>query len=228
MSKNRNNDSRPNRDLILESALDEFSIHGFAGARINSIATRAGLNVRMVYHYFGSKEGLYQAALAHVLETIQDTIAHVPVIRMTIDHETMMDLFSRFYNLMFSEPRTARLLVAECLDGGKRLVELKKTRPELFEPILDKAVAIFRSLIGSHRKPGDDDPFWLLGIAGLVSFLVTGYHTTTLFLGQEVNSPERWEDAIARLINNAITSEVAPEKVATKKTKQKKRNHPKE
>jgi len=223
MKADSHTDLKPNRERILESALDEFSAFGFAGARIKSIANRSGLNVRMVYHYFGNKDGLYRAALAHVLETIHASIAHVPVIRMTIDRETMMELFSRFFNLMFSEPRAARLLVAECLDGGKHLAGLKQTRPELFEPILDKAVAIFRALIGAHREPSPHDPFWLLGIAGLISFLVTGYDTTTLFLGEDINSPEKWEQAIARLVNDAITSEVKPEKTSSEKRKRKSR-----
>lgn len=199
------------RTLILESALDEFSAHGFAGARMNTIAQRAGVNSRMVYHYFINKEGLYRAALAHILEKGQELIAHVPVIRMTVDRETMSELFSRFFNLMLSEPRTARLLMAECFDGGKRLMELKKERPDLFEPILDKFVDLYRAYTGSLRKPDDMDPFWLLGIAGLSSFIVSGYDTMTLFLGKDMNSPEKWEQAIRSLLFGVFAVEEQPE-----------------
>ena len=45
---------------IEETALAEFSRHGLAGARVEAIARRAGVNKRMIYHYFESKEGLFR------------------------------------------------------------------------------------------------------------------------------------------------------------------------
>jgi AcrR family transcriptional regulator len=51
------------RERILSAALKEFAAKGFAGARVNSIARRAAINKRMLYHYFGDKEGLFRAVL---------------------------------------------------------------------------------------------------------------------------------------------------------------------
>ncbi len=51
------------RERILSAALKEFSAHGFAGARVDAIACRAAINKRMLYHYFGDKEGLFKAVL---------------------------------------------------------------------------------------------------------------------------------------------------------------------
>jgi len=48
---------------ILAAALKEFANHGFAGARVDAIARRAGINKRMLYHYFGDKEALFRAVL---------------------------------------------------------------------------------------------------------------------------------------------------------------------
>lgn len=52
------------RQLILEAARAEFGEHGYAGARINRIAARTGLNKQLIYYYFGSKAGLHAAASA--------------------------------------------------------------------------------------------------------------------------------------------------------------------
>ena len=52
------------RRAILDAALTEFSDKGLSGARVDAIAGRTGTNVRMIYYYFGSKEGLYRAVLA--------------------------------------------------------------------------------------------------------------------------------------------------------------------
>ena len=51
------------RERILAAALKEFAAKGFAGARVDFIAQRAAINKRMLYHYFGSKEGLFKAVL---------------------------------------------------------------------------------------------------------------------------------------------------------------------
>ena len=57
----RQRDPERTRALILDAALAEFGAHGYAGARISAIATRAGVNQQLISYYFGGKEGLYQA-----------------------------------------------------------------------------------------------------------------------------------------------------------------------
>ena len=51
------------RERILEAALGEFAEKGFAGARVDAIASGASINKRMLYHYFGDKEGLFREVL---------------------------------------------------------------------------------------------------------------------------------------------------------------------
>ena len=58
-------DAARTRRRILDAALQEFSARGFAGARVSGIARRAQANKRMLYHYFGDKEGLFRAVLRH-------------------------------------------------------------------------------------------------------------------------------------------------------------------
>ena len=49
------------RDRILAAAETEFATHGLAGARVERIAAGASVNKQLLFHYFGSKAGLYQA-----------------------------------------------------------------------------------------------------------------------------------------------------------------------
>jgi AcrR family transcriptional regulator len=56
------------RQRILDAALAEFAVKGFAGARVDAIARRAGNNKRMLYHYFGDKEGLFRAVLRYKIK----------------------------------------------------------------------------------------------------------------------------------------------------------------
>jgi TetR/AcrR family transcriptional regulator len=52
------------RDAILAAAEREFAAAGFAGARMERIAAAAKVNKQLLFHYFDSKEGLFAAALA--------------------------------------------------------------------------------------------------------------------------------------------------------------------
>src|ERR1700744_2577095 len=47
---------------ILAAARDEFAEHGWAGSTIRAVARAADVDPALVYHYFGSKEGLLDAA----------------------------------------------------------------------------------------------------------------------------------------------------------------------
>jgi TetR/AcrR family transcriptional regulator len=68
------NNSKPNQkkladqtpQRILRAAIREFSAHGLSGARTDAIAESAGANKALLYYYFKSKKGLYEAALEEV------------------------------------------------------------------------------------------------------------------------------------------------------------------
>jgi len=62
---------RSRRADILTAAEREFGAAGFAGARIERIADTARVNKQLLFHYFGSKEGLFAAALAGLLAPLE-------------------------------------------------------------------------------------------------------------------------------------------------------------
>ena len=66
------------RERILRAARREFVAKGFAGARVDAIARAAAVNKRMLYHYFGDKEGLYRATLHEGIATNLDLVAAAP------------------------------------------------------------------------------------------------------------------------------------------------------
>lgn len=57
----RQRDPERTRRAIVDAAVAEFAAHGYAGARIAAIATRAGVNQQLISYYFDGKEGLYRA-----------------------------------------------------------------------------------------------------------------------------------------------------------------------
>ena len=63
---------------ILAAAVTEFADHGSAGARVDRIARAADANVRMIYAYYGSKDGLFDAALAEAIRTMTVAVPPTP------------------------------------------------------------------------------------------------------------------------------------------------------
>ena len=56
-------DPEQSRARILKAAREEFANKGLGGARVDQIAQSAGINKRMLYHYFGNKDALFRAVL---------------------------------------------------------------------------------------------------------------------------------------------------------------------
>ena len=71
-TKIRYRDPDRTRRAILDAARVEFCQHGFNGARIKRISRRSKSNMRMIYHYFGNKEGVYLSVLVSVYSDIRN------------------------------------------------------------------------------------------------------------------------------------------------------------
>jgi AcrR family transcriptional regulator len=108
----RKRDPERTSAAILAAAITEFSLRGYDGARVDAIARRAKINKRMLYHYFGSKEGLYLAVLEgryaaiRSAETLLDLTHRQPV-------EAMRDLIDFTWQYFLDHPEFLSILAAE-------------------------------------------------------------------------------------------------------------------
>ena len=71
-------DPEGTRARILRAAVEEFSEHGSAGARVDRIAAKAGANKESIYRYFGSKQELLRRVLDEYLNVRGDEIGPDP------------------------------------------------------------------------------------------------------------------------------------------------------
>lgn len=111
-------DEGTTREKILEAALDEFALKGIAGARVDQIAKRAGVNVRMIYYWFVSKRGLYEAVNAYVVSSGNDSLDGITV------EDVAADPFRALFGVKDSNPRFIRLLEWEELENATSESEL--------------------------------------------------------------------------------------------------------
>ena len=59
------------RRRLVETAIEIFAIHGYEGTSTRTLAERAGVNLPAIPYYFGSKQGLYRAAVEHIIRHIE-------------------------------------------------------------------------------------------------------------------------------------------------------------
>jgi TetR/AcrR family transcriptional regulator len=104
----RQRDAERSRELLLEAALDEFAAKGFAGARVQDIAARAGVNKQLITYYFGGKEGLYQAMAQRWLD-VEASIARPDL--------AFDELVVEYLHAVLADPRLLRLLIWDGLTG---------------------------------------------------------------------------------------------------------------
>ncbi|TIX24275.1 MAG: TetR/AcrR family transcriptional regulator, partial [Mesorhizobium sp.] len=78
-STTRIQDPEGTRRNILEIASKEFALNGLSGARIDEIAARTRFSKRMIYYYFGDKEGLYLRALENAYRQVREGEAQLDI-----------------------------------------------------------------------------------------------------------------------------------------------------
>src|SRR6185369_9974206 len=85
------------REAILEAALDEFSARGFAAARLEDVAKRAGVAKGTIYLYFKDKEALFQELvrfqIGPVVGGLETVLASDLPLKVIVDNA--LDIFVR-------------------------------------------------------------------------------------------------------------------------------------
>jgi TetR/AcrR family transcriptional regulator len=96
---------------LLSAALEEFAAKGFAGARVQDIAARAGLNKHLISYYFGGKEGLYR----ELQRSWQESEAAFTDLTVALD-----EVAERYFRKGLADPRPSRLMVWVGLQDGEQ------------------------------------------------------------------------------------------------------------
>jgi TetR/AcrR family transcriptional regulator len=110
-----------NREVILDAALEVFSLHGFRGATLDQIAEVAGLSKPNLLYYFPSKEAVHKVLLTGLLDTWLD-----PLRRMNPAGDPKAEIMGyvrRKLDLARDYPRESRLFANEILQGAPRMRE---------------------------------------------------------------------------------------------------------
>lgn len=121
---------------ILKIATEEFAAHGLSGANINEIAQKTSTSKRMIYYYFGDKEGLYCAVLEGVYASLRNAedrleVGNLPPV------EALRRLVEATFDAHAKAPHFIRLVMIENIHNGDYLRK-SEIVPKLNRSIIDK------------------------------------------------------------------------------------------
>lgn len=188
---------------ILAAGIDEFGRLGFAGASTSRIVEAAGCNVRMLYHYYSSKEGLYRAALERVYADLRRAER-----MLGFEERDPRDGLARFvaftFDYMLEHPEFPRMMRVENLNEGR----VVRTMPEIFDasrPLMTRLAGLVEAGIeqGVFRRRVAPEHLYL-SILGLSFVHISNQHTAAALLGLDFDAAEflavRRAEAIALVL----------------------------
>ena len=194
------------RDSILRAATKVFAKNGFAGGRVEQISKAAKSHDRMIYYYFGSKEGLYIAVLEEMYRRFNEAES-----RLVLDTATPVEALVAVIRFMWvyyqKNPEFITLLNTENLHRGAHIA--KSLRAHEYS---SQAIAVLGEVLksgvgqGLFRRDVAARDVYLM-IAALGYFYLSNRFTLSAFLGEEMQAPAalaHWEafliDAVLRTV----------------------------
>ncbi|MBB4184459.1 AcrR family transcriptional regulator [Sinorhizobium terangae] len=194
-------DPERTRASILAAATREFAENGMGGARVDAIAERAGINKRMLYHYFGDKEQLYLAVLEEAYIGIRTAEKSINL-RDLEPEQGIAELAMFTWRYFLEHPEFLSLLGTENLHRARWLrqsTRLKELHSQLMGKLSDllergRAKGLFRE---------DVDPLHLyLTMAALGYFYLSNQYTLSTIFGRDLaerDNLEGWERHIVHV-----------------------------
>lgn len=184
----RTNDPARTMADILEVATREFADKGLAGARIDVIAEAMRTSKRMIYYYFGSKEGLYLAVLEESYRRMRAMEAEAHLEDLPPE-DALRKLVGHTLDYQWSHPEFVRLVQTENIHRAEYIAQSKAIR-KLNVP----AIEGLRRVLERGQKEGifrgGIDPVDLhMSISALSNFQVANRHTFSVIFQRDMESP---------------------------------------
>ena len=178
----RKRDADQSRKLILQAALEEFSTYGHSGARVERIASTAGVSKPLIYDYFGDKDAIYAAALKEAYVQIREGESQLNLASLSPE-DAIRRLVIFTMDHFREKPWFIRMLNTENLLGGATIRDMQDAKGvqsvlvEHLQGVLQRGADS-----GVFRKDVDAVELYLF-IASLCYFPVSNIHTLRAVFG---------------------------------------------
>jgi len=188
------------RRTILIAAQLEFAAHGLTGARVDGIAERAGLNKRLIYYYFNSKDQLFLEVLEHAYSEIRaaEQALHLDQIDPI---QAIRQLITFTWDYYLEHPEFISLLNSE---NQAEAVHLKKSKniQELTSPLVKMLDSVLRKGQEKGLFRSGIDPIQLyISIASICYFYLSNSHTLSTIFGKSLLHPKAKVQRLSHMID---------------------------
>ena len=194
------------RDSILRAAIKVFAKHGYAGGSVEKISRAAKSYDRMIYYYFGSKEGLFIDVLEETYRRFNEAESE-----LVLDESHPVEALTAVTRFMWGyyqkNPEFITLLNTENLHRGVHIAKSLRARDYSSDAIAVLA-RVLRSGADQGVFRGDvaaRDVY--LMIASMGCFYLSNRYTLSAFLGQALESPAalaHWENFLVDAVLRAV------------------------
>jgi AcrR family transcriptional regulator len=165
---------------------------------MDSIAERAGLNKRLIYYYFGSKDDLFLAVLERTYADIREAEQ-----RLHLDEiepvEAIRQLVSFTWHYYLEHPEFITLLNSENLHGAahlkrsERIQEMNSPLVQLLDTVLE------RGRRDNLFRAGVDPVQLYISIASLCYFYLSNNHTLSAIFGRDLRAPKAMAQRLSHM-----------------------------
>lgn len=195
---------REKQDVILDAALNVFSLHGFRGATIDQIAEAAGMSKPNLLYYFSSKEEIHRRLLTSMLDLWLDPLRELDAAGDPIPE--IRSYIRRKLEMARDFPRESRLFANEMLQGAPHAIDVLEGE---LKALVDDKAKVIESWMAAG-KINRTDPYHLI-----FSIWATTQHYADFdvqvraVLGKDRGGEGRFEDA-ARYLENLFMDGLRP------------------
>jgi AcrR family transcriptional regulator len=194
----RTRDADRTQQQILRAAMGEFSTAGLGGARIDAIAERAGVNKKLIYYYYGSKDALFLAVMEQTYADIREAerelhLQELPPI------EAVRRLVAFTWEHYLAHPEFLTLLNSENLHQARHLKQSTRVR-EMNSPLIQTLGEVLERGRREGLFRGGVDPLQLyISIAGLAYFYLSNNHTLSAIFGRDLMAPKALNQRLSHI-----------------------------
>lgn len=194
----RTRDADRTQLALLQAATDEFAESGLGGARMDGIASRAGVNKRLIYYYFGNKDALFLAVLENAYANIRE--AEKALHLQDHDPQTAIRRLVEFtWHYYLRHPEFLTLLNSENLHRARHL-QMSGRIQEMNSPLIQLLADVMERGRKDGLFRGGVDPVQLyISIASLAYFYLSNNSTLSAIFGRDLLAPAALSERLSHI-----------------------------
>lgn len=202
-TKKRKRDADATRARILAAAKKEFARLGLGGARVDEIAERAKTNKRMIYHYFGGKEDLFQTVVEQAYLDIRQAEQ-----ALSLDHlpprEALETLVRFTWQYYLDNPEFITLVNSENLHKARHVRNSERIRLASRQLVDMVGELLTRGVAQGVFRPGIDPVQLNITIAAIGYYYLTNRFTGSFLFERDFMSQTALDERLQFNINTII------------------------